>query len=114
MAIPEISIDDLAEKRANDAGLRLIDVREVDEYRSGHVPGAELVVLADVADRVEALRGVDPLYVICRSGGRSMSACELLDAHGVAVVNVAGGTMAWAMSGRDIATGDSPEEPEPV
>jgi rhodanese-related sulfurtransferase len=102
MAIPEISVDDLAEQLA--AGARLVDVREPGEYAAGHVPGAVLVPLATVPDNVDAFRGDGPVYVICRSGGRSMKACEYVAAQGLEPVNVAGGTLAWIDSGRECST----------
>ena len=108
MATREISIDELADKMAADHTLRLIDVREPDEYESGHVAGAELIALGTVADNIVALRGDGPVYVICKSGGRSMRACEFLDEQGVDAVNIAGGTMAWVMGGRDVVMGDQP------
>jgi rhodanese-related sulfurtransferase len=110
MAVPEISTDELAERIDADVlgNIRLIDVREVDEYDSGHVPGARLVVLGTVPDNVDAFRGEGPTYVICKSGARSMRACEFLDAQGLSVVNVAGGTMSWMTSGRPVVTGDQP------
>jgi rhodanese-related sulfurtransferase len=40
--------------------------------------------------------------VICRSGVRSLRACEFLADRGVDVVNVAGGTLAWQLSGRAV------------
>lgn len=109
MAVPEISVDELAERleAAGDAGVRLIDVREMDEFVSGHVPGARLVVLGSVADNLDAFRGDGPAIVICRSGGRSMRACEFLADHDIDTVNVAGGMMAWQLSGRAVLTGDS-------
>ena len=103
MAIVEITVEELADLLATDA--RLIDVREPAEYAEAHVPGAMLVPLGTVPDQVDAFRGDGPTYVICRSGARSMKACELVADHGIDVVNVAGGTMAWVMSGRDYATG---------
>ncbi len=103
MAIAEITVDELADRLA--AGARLIDVREPNEYDEVRVPGAVLVPLGTVPDQVDAFRGDGPTYVICRSGGRSLQACEFVSEHGVDVVNVAGGTMAWVMSGRDTATG---------
>ena len=106
MAISEITVDQLAEKLAE--GVRLVDVREVDEYESGHIPGALHVVLGTVPDNVEIFRGDGSTYVVCKSGGRSMRACEFLVDHGVNIVNVAGGTMAWIQSGRDTVAGDSP------
>jgi len=103
MAIAEISVDELAEHLA--AGARLVDVREPAEFDEAHVPGAVLVPLGTVPDQVDAFRGEGPTYVICRSGARSMRACEFVATHGIEVVNVAGGTMAWLQSGREYATG---------
>lgn len=86
----------------------LIDVRESDEYESGHVSGALLVPLGSVPDAdLSQFRG-STLYVICKSGGRSMRACEFLADAGFDVVNIAGGTMAWVTSGRSVVEGSSP------
>ena len=106
MPITEVSIDELADALAS--GARLLDVRQTDEYVAGHVPGAVHVPLASVPDNIEAFRGEGPAYVICKSGGRSRRACEYLADQGVDAVNVAGGTMAWQLSGREVATGDQP------
>jgi len=109
VAVQEIDVDELAERLA--AGGRVIDVREPDEYTEAHVPGAVLVPLGSVSEHVDAFVGDGPTYVICKSGGRSMRACELLAARGVdglEVVNVAGGTMAWIASGRETVGGDQP------
>jgi rhodanese-related sulfurtransferase len=108
VTVQEIDVDQLAERLAS--GGRVVDVREPDEYEEGHVPGAVLVPLGTVADHVDAFTGAGPTYVICKSGGRSMRACELLTGHdpGLELVNVAGGTMAWIASGRDVVEGDQP------
>ncbi len=105
MAISEITVGELAELLEN--GSRLVDVREDDEFAEGHVPGAVHVPLATVPDNVERFRGEGPTYVICRSGGRSLRACEYLYDRGVEVVNVAGGTVAWQLSGREVETAAS-------
>ena len=55
--------------------------------------------------RVDEIPAGRPLYVICRSGGRSAQACEFLSAHDVDAVNVAGGTLAWIESGREVDSG---------
>lgn len=106
MVIHEVSVDELDTILA--AGARLIDVRETVEYVDAHVPGAILVPLGTVADQVDLFRGDGAAYIICRSGARSMRAAELLAAHGVEAVNVAGGTLAWIDSGRPVVTGDQP------
>ncbi|MFZ4810567.1 MAG: rhodanese-like domain-containing protein [Ilumatobacteraceae bacterium] len=106
MSIQEVSVDALDAALA--AGARLIDVREVHEYTEGHVPGAQLVVLGTVPDHIDAFRGDAPTYVICRSGARSLKACEFVADQGVDTINVAGGTLAWIASGRDVVGGDQP------
>jgi molybdenum cofactor guanylyltransferase len=106
--VQEIDVDQLADRLAG--GARLVDVREPDEYTGGHVPGAVLVPLGTVPEHLDAFAGAGPTFVICKSGGRSMRACELVSEHipDVEVVNVAGGTMAWIASGRDTVDGDQP------
>ena len=99
----EIDVDELAERLAE--GVVVIDVREADEYDSGHVPGALFVPLSELEQRVDEVPSGEPVLVICKSGGRSMRAAEALAGRGRECVNVAGGTMAWMASGRDIATG---------
>lgn len=103
MPIPEIDVDELA--RLLEQGARLIDVREPNEYEQARVPGAELVPLDTVPDRLERFAADGPTYVICRSGARSMRACEFVSQHGREVVNVAGGTLAWIDSGRPVDAG---------
>ena len=95
MGIREISVQDLAQLGD---GVRLIDVREVDEFASGHVPHAVNIPLGIVPDQVTEFGG-DAVYAICKSGGRSHRACEFLAGYGHDVVNVVGGTMAWSDAG---------------
>lgn len=106
VAVDEVGVDELAE--AMSGGARVVDVREPHEYTDGHVPGAVLIPLASVGARVDEFRGDGTLYVICRSGARSRRACEVLEASGITGINVAGGTLAWIESGRDVVAGDSP------
>lgn len=103
MTVPEISVDELAPLLR--AGARIVDVREPDEYEQARVPGGVLVPLATVPDSIDAFRGEGTTYVICRSGVRSMRACEFVAQHGIDVANVAGGMLAWIASGRDVAAG---------
>ncbi len=103
MAIQEITVDELAERIVG--GIRLIDVRQPSEYAEARVAEATLIPLGTVPDNIDAFRGAGPTYVICKSGARSMKACEFVAAHGIDAINVAGGTMAWIISGRPTATG---------
>lgn len=104
--VPEIDIDTL-ERRLTD-GVLVIDVRETDEYVGGHIGGALHVALGTVPDRVADLPAETPVLVVCAVGGRSARAVQFLRAQGIDATNVAGGTKAWAESGRPLVAGPEP------
>lgn len=104
MAIPEIDVVELAERLS--AGTPLVDVRQPDEYDEAHVPGAVLIPLDQLPERVAEVP--NPVLLICRSGARSMKAAELLAAQGFDTTNVAGGTLAWIADGRATVSGSAP------
>lgn len=104
MSVREITIEEL--KIALSNGSAVIDVRESDEFESGHVPTAKHVPLGTVPSNVDAFRSDAEVYVVCQAGGRSMRACEFLHDQGVTnVVNVIGGTAGWIALGNPVATG---------
>jgi hydroxyacylglutathione hydrolase len=81
----------------------VVDVREPWEYRQGHVPGALLMPLGQLAMRLGELDVEKPVAVICATGNRSQSASALLGQKGFKIVyNVVGGTTLWARSGLEI------------
>ena len=97
-----ISLDDFITKYESASGkIQLLDVRTPDEYNSGHVPGAVLLPVSDLTSGAAvSFEKNSEVYVICRSGKRSMAAAEYLQSQGfTSVKSVSGGTMAWA--GRD-------------
>jgi sulfur-carrier protein adenylyltransferase/sulfurtransferase len=75
----------------------LIDVREVAEFSAGHLPGSINIPLGELPQRLGELgRDTAPVF-ICRSGGRSLAACQLaVRAHIAAPANLEGGLLAWA------------------
>jgi rhodanese-related sulfurtransferase len=99
----EVSQDAFA--AAHDGGAVVIDVREPYEYVTGHVPGARLVPLAQIASARADLPRDQRVYVICASGNRSLAAADFLAHGGVDAVSVAGGTGAWARAGRPVVRG---------
>lgn len=104
--VEEITVHELSELASQ--GMTLIDVREPDEYAAGHAPGAVLVPLGSILAGEATIEATGPVYMICRSGARSMRACEMLHSQGIAAVNVAGGTMAWVASGFEVVEGMEP------
>ena len=76
----------------------VLDVRESEEYKSGHLLHAKQIPLAKLRERIGELERYrdGPIVVVCRSGQRSATACALLGREGYAqVYNLAGGVMAW-------------------
>lgn len=75
----------------------LIDVREVAEFNAGHLEGAVNIPLGQLPERLEEIASHSAPVFMCRSGGRSMRACQLaLDANIAAPANLEGGLLAWA------------------
>ena len=99
--VETITTDELAQ-RIEQQPVTLVDVREVYEYRAGHVPGAVNIPLSLIPLRVQELPQDGSLHVICQSGNRSFQACLWLERNGRSAVNVAGGTGTWVMSGRPV------------
>jgi rhodanese-related sulfurtransferase len=77
----------------------VLDVREDDEWMRGHIDGATHISMGDVPARLDDLPEGDPLYVTCRSGGRSSRVAAWLNLNGFDAVNVAGGMGAWEEAG---------------
>ncbi|MGW3624856.1 rhodanese-like domain-containing protein [Streptomyces sp. NPDC000880] len=97
---PEADLADVVE--AHRSGATIIDVREPDEFAGGHVPGAVSIPLSVLSERLSDIESADFVYVICRSGKRSLRAASMLIAAGYTAVSVAGGTDAWSRSGQPI------------
>ncbi|MET3807989.1 rhodanese-related sulfurtransferase [Nakamurella sp. UYEF19] len=105
MSAQEITISELPAERV------LLDVRENDEWEAGHAPDAVHVPMTELAERLADVPEAEPLYVICRSGGRSERVTQYLNANGWEAVNVAGGMSVWAGLGLPLVSesGVAPE-----
>ncbi len=75
----------------------VIDVREKDEYQSGHFPGSINVPLSGISGQFSKIPKDKDVAVICRSGNRSMQAVRILKQNGYTRIwNVARGISAWS------------------
>ena len=106
--VATISPNSLADLRRRGEGVTLIDVRTPAEYDEVHVEGARNIPLDRLDPRAIAAEHAgktgDPLYFVCKSGGRSQKACEQMIAAGVNdVVSVEGGTSACEAAGMKVA-----------
>lgn len=77
----------------------LLDVREHDEWRAGHAPGAVHIPLGELAQRFAELPKGRRIVAVCRSGNRSALATESLLRAGLEVENLDGGMKAWQKAG---------------
>ncbi|MFD3754521.1 rhodanese-like domain-containing protein [Streptomyces cyaneofuscatus] len=79
----------------------LLDVREKDEWQSGHAPNSVHSPLTGLVagGALPATAQGRALVVICRSGRRSQQAAKLLAERGADAVDVEGGMNAWAAAG---------------
>ncbi|MEM1347733.1 MAG: rhodanese-like domain-containing protein [Myxococcota bacterium] len=93
--------DEFARVR-DEQGLRVIDVREPDEFEEVHVRDAELFPLSRIQRGELPEDDGRPVALICRSGGRSAMAAPLFERGGFAeTINVEGGTLAALAAGKE-------------
>ena len=88
------------------ADASMLDVRELDEWSAGHAPSARHVPMSELPGRMSEVPADEPLYVVCRSGGRSARVASYLAQQGFPAVNVDGGMQDWAAAGRAVVTDD--------
>lgn len=93
----DITVKELKERMDAGTAPKIIDVREVYEYQTGHIE-AENIPMAIVPVRLQDLEPFrdQELVVVCRSGGRSGQITMYLRGQGFSQVrNLIGGMMAW-------------------
>ncbi|WP_339158483.1 rhodanese-like domain-containing protein [Paenibacillus sp. FSL W8-0186] len=91
----EISPQELSARLKKGEAVKMLDVREPEEWAAGHIEGAKHIPLGQILERLGELDADEELIVICHSGNRSGLACELLEEKGFNVVNMTGGLLAW-------------------
>ncbi|WP_236691508.1 rhodanese-like domain-containing protein [Ornatilinea apprima] len=101
----EVSVAQAADLR--EQGVLMLDVREPEEWREAHIPGATLIPLGQLAGRVDELPKDQSIVVVCRSGNRSAVGRDiLLEAGFEQVTSMAGGMNDWKAAGYETASGD--------
>ncbi|MCJ7830859.1 MAG: sulfurtransferase [Desulfobacterales bacterium] len=97
----------------------ILDVRQHNEYEAGHIPGAQLIPLPELNNRIDELDPSEPTVVYCAIGGRSRVAAQMLAGKNFEkVYNLTGGFKAWQgkaaigdeLQGLELFTGE--ESPE--
>ena len=92
----------------NRENAQLIDIREPNEYVSGHLCDSRNIPAGSLAERVGELEQFKdtPVILVCQSGARSSAACSTLARFGFSKVHTLdGGTVAWVEAGLPLKKG---------
>ena len=94
--VPAISAGDLAARIDAGEGPFVLDVRQPEEEAESIIPGARMIPLPELPERLAEIPADRDIFVHCRSGGRSSRAVKLLREAGISgAVNITGGINAW-------------------
>ncbi len=105
--LPSLSADELSEKLKNNKHLLIVDVRQPEEYQSGHIAGAKLIPLGELSRKMKGLPAHREIVCVCASGSRSHSATRTLVNAGYNVYNMKGGMQSWRRAGFPVKKGDA-------
>ena len=104
--LPAVNAVDLNEKLKNGKRTLVLDVRQREEYRSGHIAGAKLIPLNELGRRLKELPKDREIVCVCASGNRSNSATRILTGAGYNAINMKGGMSAWRRANLAVKKGD--------
>lgn len=93
--LKNITAEELLQRMDSGEQFHVVDVREDDEVAQGIIPGAIHIPLGELQERNTELNRETSYIMVCRSGGRSAMACQILDDLGYDVTNMTGGMLAW-------------------
>jgi rhodanese-related sulfurtransferase len=94
----EISVSDAVALR--DQGAFVLDVREQAEWDSFHIPGATLIPLGELPNRLNEVPKDQKVVVVCRTGHRSQQGRDILRGAGYTLVtSMVGGVTQWQNQG---------------
>jgi rhodanese-related sulfurtransferase len=106
LAQEQVNIDvNRFEKEIAEKDIQVLDVRTMDEFKTGHLQNAFLADWTkkeEFTERVAALDKMKPVYLYCLSGGRSNAAAKWLKENGFVAYNMEGGIAAWKRAGKAV------------
>lgn len=105
--LPTLNVSELSEKLKSDKQAVVIDVRQPEEYREGHIAGSKLIPLGELVKRINELPKSKEIICVCASGSRSHSATKMLIDAGFTAINMNGGMFTWQRAGLPVKKGAS-------
>lgn len=106
---PAITAQDLHARQESTDPLLVIDVRDVAEYKSGHVPGAINIPHKKLERQLDRLLDANGVVLYCINGRRTRLAEQTLIENDIPdVFHLEGGLMGWRQGGFEVRTGWGP------
>jgi len=103
--LPATTAQELSEKLKSSDRPMVVDVRQPEEYREGHIAGSKLIPLGELPRRLKELPQAREIVCVCASGSRSRSATKILMEAGYKGINMNGGMFTWQRSGLPVKKG---------
>lgn len=100
-SVKQISVQELRRRMDQDPSGAYIDVRTTDEFQDVAIQSFKNYPLQDLSSVLNEWPNNETVTVICKSGVRSMAACEILHHAGISCINVTGGITEWIAAGFD-------------
>lgn len=101
-----VNVDKAYELRQE--GIFVLDVRENHEWETVHIPGATLIPLGELENRLNEIPNDEDILVVCRSGNRSTAARDILMNSGFKnVTSMAGGMIDWVNRSYEVVSGEN-------
>lgn len=97
--ITQFDPQQLLERKKTSPKPFILDVREPEEYRSGHIEDAVLIPLGELNEKISHLPKGKDIICVCQSGSRSSVAANRLAKAGYQVGNLKGGMSRWLYAG---------------
>jgi rhodanese-related sulfurtransferase len=96
--LPSLNAMELSEKLKNGKRPLVVDVRQPEEFREGHIAGSKLIPLRELGKRINELPRDKEIICVCATGNRSRSATKLLVGAGYSAFDMKGGIFMWRRS----------------
>ena len=94
-SVPSISAQEVSEKLSGQSHPFVLDVRQPEEFRQGHIQGAKLIPLGELERRLKEVPQSGEVVCVCASGNRSVPAVQILAAAGYTASSLKNGMLGW-------------------
>jgi rhodanese-related sulfurtransferase len=96
--VPMVSVQELQEQLKDGNRPFLLEVRQPEEFRLGHIAGAQLIPLGELGRRLNEVPHGREIVCICATGHRSIPAVRKLAAAGYTASSMKNGMIAWYLA----------------